>query len=80
MRLFIHGDTPKSSIYSIFIGCNILNHPFWAISIYGNLHVGQSIVKTIRDSYDTWIQILLKLNKTLKMMEQLVLTVILGPG
>ena len=51
MKLFIHGGDPKSSIYSIFIGCNILNHPFWAISIYENLHAGQ----TIRDSYDTWI-------------------------
>ena len=31
-----NSGTPKSSI---LIGCSIINHPFWGISIFGNTHL-----------------------------------------
>ena len=36
MDVSLNGGTPKSSI---FIGCSIINHPFWGTPIFGNTHM-----------------------------------------
>ena len=41
-RTYTYGGFQKQGYpnkSSIFIGCSIINHLFWGISIYGNLHI-----------------------------------------
>ena len=44
-----NGGTPKSSI---LIGFSIINHPFWGIPIFGNIHIYISISLQVLDASD----------------------------
>ena len=48
-EVWIPHGTPTSSI---FIGCSIINHPFWGIPIFGNLHMNSQGLSYLRFGFD----------------------------
>ena len=53
MDVSLNGGNPKSSI---LIGFSIINHPFWGTPIFGDTHIGISMLSFGMLSFGGWIK------------------------